>query len=138
MWKSFFLTVERGDTLNMIVRGSCKVFNPLLANHDCVQELLHRVRVPPVDGESLGHLIVIIKQFNDWVRPTNILDGQTWVPRWSLALDERAYLRVCPQPSSAHLQYRLLILGVLQVGAAPVIVTAAPALSRHLPQVELS
>ena len=50
---------------------------------------------------------------DDGVRPPDILDSEARIPARSLALDERRDLRVSPQPSSAHLEDGLLVLGVL-------------------------
>ena len=50
---------------------------------------------------------------DDGVRPPDILDSEARIPAGSLALDERRDLRVSPQPSSAHLEDSLLVLGVL-------------------------
>ena len=74
---------------------------------------------------------------DDGVRPTDILDSEAGVPARSLALDERRDLRVSPQPSSAHLEDGLLVLGVLQGGGAPVVSAALDTVSCHLAQIKL-
>lgn len=125
--------MEGGEGLNQIFRDIYIV----ISDHDCVKELLDTVRVPLVDGESLRHLLVFIKQLDDRVRPTDILDGEAGIPAGSLALDKSRDLRVSPQPSSAHLEDGLLVLGVLEGGGAPVISAALDTVSRHLTQVKL-
>ena len=50
--------MEGGEGLNQIFRDIYIV----ISDHDCVKELLDTVRVPLVDGESLRHLLVFIKQ----------------------------------------------------------------------------
>ncbi len=71
-------------------------------------------------NSNLSNVLFFIKKLDDRICTTHILDGQTRVPRWSLALNERRDLRVRPQSSPTHLQDCALVLGVLKRGAARV------------------
>lgn len=70
-----------------------------------LEELLHRIGVPLVDGQRLAHDSIAVHHFDDRIETAHVLDLQVGEFGRPVALDERLDLRVGAKLAGAHLEH---------------------------------
>lgn len=69
-----------------------------------LEELLHRIGVPLVDGERFAHDAIAVHHFDDRIQAANVLDLQVGEFGRSIAFDECLDLWVGTKLAGAHLE----------------------------------